>query len=255
MYMDITILGSGTSHGIPVVACHCEVCRSENSKNKRTRSSILIEDNNRNVLVDTSTEFRLQAVREGISFIDAIFYTHSHADHLHGLDDIRPLTKKKPIVIYASRFDCGEIEGRFPYIFNQTAQSGGGKPKVQLSIISKGKIKIGPIEIEPIPVKHGIIDIYGYKINNRVAYITDCSYISEPSLRKIKGMEVLILGALRYREHSTHFNIDQALEIIKKISPGRAYLTHLSHDIDHDKLSAELPGGVFPAYDGLKISL
>ena len=253
--MEITILGSGTSHGIPVVTCNCEVCQSENNKNKRTRSSIFISEKGTNILIDTATEFRLQAVREKISSVDAIFYTHSHADHLHGLDDIRPLTKNNPIEIYASKYDCNEIKNRFPYIFNDTIQKGGGKPKVNLNEIPLKKIIINSTIVNPIPVKHGILDIYGYKIDNRVAYITDCSEISEAGLTQLQGIEVLILGALRYREHSTHFNIDQALAIIKKISPERAYLTHLSHDVDHDKLSAELPGGIFPAYDGLKIFL
>ena len=252
--MNITILGSGTSHGIPVVGCTCGVCRSSDPHNKRTRSSILIQDSDSNILIDTATEFRLQAVREGISSLDAIFYTHSHADHLHGLDDIRPLTHKKPVNIYASTDDCDEIKNRFPYIFNQTVQKGGGKPNVILNKIDEAKITINKITIEAIEVKHGLINIYGYRINENAAYITDCSYISDESIKRLKGIKILILGALRYREHATHYNIEQAIDIIKKISPERAYLTHLSHDVDHDKLSAELPGGISPAFDGMKIA-
>lgn len=253
--MTITILGSGTSHGIPVVGCSCEVCLSQDYHNKRTRSSILVSEENTNVLIDTATEFRLQAVREKIDSINAIFYTHSHADHLHGLDDIRPLTYKNPIEIYASAEDCREIRNRFPYIFNETLQIGGGKPQVNLNKLSDKVATINECTIEPIPVKHGLLNILGFLINDRAAYITDCSYISEESIDKLKDIEVLILGALRYREHSTHFNIDQALNIIKKISPKRAYLTHLSHDVNHKQLCAELPGGIFPAFDGLKIIL
>lgn len=253
--MNITILGSGTSHGIPVVGCSCKVCRSTDKRNKRTRSSILINDKNSNILIDTATEFRLQAVRSGITSLDAIFYTHCHADHLHGLDDIRPLTFAEELNIYASQADNKEILSRFPYIFNSTVQIGGGKPRVKLHSIKDDFTRVNETIIKPISIKHGILDILGYKINNSAAYITDCSYISESSMNKLIGVKVLILGALRYKKHSTHFNIDQALEIIKKISPERAYLTHLSHDVDHDMLSAELPEGIFPAYDGLKISI
>ena len=253
--MIITILGSGTSHGIPVVGCSCSVCLSDNSVNKRTRSSILVSDNEQNILVDTATEFRLQAIREKITKIDAIFFTHSHADHLHGLDDIRPLTHEKVIDVYASRDDANEIRNRFPYIFNAVVQKGGGKPNLTLHSINNSYLSIKNFNIKPISVKHGVLDIFGYKFNEKAAYLTDCSFISDESINSLKGIKVLIIGALRYREHATHFSIKQALDVIKKISPERAYLTHLSHDVDHDILSAELPGGVFPAYDGLKISI
>ena len=253
--MTITILGSGTSHGIPVVGCDCQVCHSKDDKNKRMRSSVLFNTHGTNILIDTATEFRLQAVREGIKSIDAIFYTHSHADHLHGLDDIRPLTYHKAIDVYASVDDNIEIRNRFPYIFNQTLQKGGGKPKLNLNSIEDKDIIIDSLTVKPVTVKHGLLDILGYMINDKAAYITDCSYIPMNIIDQLKGIKVLILGALRYREHATHFNIEQALGIIKKISPERAYLTHLSHDVDHNKLSAELPGGIFPAYDGLKITI
>jgi len=252
--MKITILGSGTSHGIPVVGCSCKVCLSNDPHNKRTRASILIQDSDNNILIDTATEFRLQAIREGITSLDAIFYTHSHADHLHGLDDIRPLTHRKPVNVYASIGDCREIKNRFPYIFNRTVQKGGGKPNLILNKLNEELLILKNTSIRPIRVKHGIIDIFGYNINEKAAYITDCSYISNKSIEQLKGIKILILGALRYREHETHFNIEQAIEIIKKISPERAYLTHLNHDVDHDKLSAELPGGILPAYDGMKIT-
>ena len=215
----------------------------------------MVSDKNTDILIDTATEFRLQAIREEINSVDAIFYTHSHADHLHGLDDIRPLTYKKPIEVFASSEDVSEIRNRFPYIFIKTAQKGGGKPRLNLNEISDRELFINNVKVKPVSVKHGILNIFGYKINKHFAYITDCSFIPEESIDLLKGIDILIIGALRYREHATHFNISQALEVIKKISPERAYLTHLSHDVDHDILSAELPGGIFPAYDGLKISI
>ncbi|MCP4160835.1 MAG: MBL fold metallo-hydrolase [Deltaproteobacteria bacterium] len=253
--MNITLLGTGTSSGIPVVGCDCSVCNSADPKNTRTRSSILVTEKRVNILVDTATEFRLQALREGINSIDGILYTHSHADHLHGLDDIRPLTSSNAIDVFASPNDIIEIKNRFPYIFNRTLQVGGGKPRLALNKINEEKFSISNISITPIPVKHGLLDILGYKFNKEAAYITDCSEITKKSIELLRGIKILILGALRYKEHATHFNIAQALDIIKKISPERAYLTHLSHDVDHDKLSAELPDEIFVAYDGLKISI
>lgn len=252
--MKITILGSGTSHGIPVVGCSCPVCISENIKNKRTRASILVSNNQTKILVDTATEFRLQAVREGITRLDGILYTHSHADHLHGIDDIRSLSREKTIPIYGQAIDLEEIQSRFPYIFQLTPQKGGGKPAVTAIPINKEPFKIGSIEIQPIEIKHGILNIFGYIFNKQVAYLTDCSAIPKASLKLLKNLDIVIIGALRYKPHPTHFSIDQALGIIKKISPNRAYLTHLCHDIDHEQLIEELPKGVFPAYDGLKIT-
>ncbi|MBN2656609.1 MAG: MBL fold metallo-hydrolase [Spirochaetales bacterium] len=253
--MTITIMGSGTSHGVPVVGCACPVCLSENIKNKRSRASILVRENGTDILIDTATEFRLQAIRENVMKLDAIFYTHSHADHLHGLDDIRSLSRDREIPLYGSGKDIEEIKKRFPYIFNSTLQKGGGKPRVEPHALRGEAVSIGSLEIKPIPLKHGKLDIYGYRFNNKAAYLTDCSDIPDESLALLKNLDVLIIGALRYKPHPTHYNIEQALEVIKKISPGRAYLTHLCHDLDHDQLENELPGGVFTAYDGLKIDL
>lgn len=253
--MTITILGSGTSHGIPVVGCCCPVCTSDNPLNKRTRASILFSDETTNILIDTATEFRLQAVREGIKRLEAVLYTHSHADHLHGLDDIRPLTRENPLDLYASAKDIDDIKERFPYIFRKNAQTGGGIPRVINHILEDSPFWIGNVKIEPVAIKHGVLDIYGFIFNNKAAYITDCSYIPDNSLKQLNSLDVLIIGALRYKPHPTHFNIEQALGIIKKISPRRAYLTHLSHDVDHDILSNQLPEGIQPAYDGLRITL
>jgi len=247
--MKITILGSGTSSGVPTIGCSCSVCTSKDSRNKRTRCSIWIESEKTSLLVDTSTEFRIQAIREGINHVDALLFTHDHADHIHGLDDIRPLTRENPMPVFGTAQTLEEIQNRFSYIFKET-QKGGGKPRISMIPIDKDILQFKDIEITPLPVKHGQLDIRGYRFNN-IAYITDCSYIPDKTMEKIMDLDLLILGALRYRRHSTHFSIDEALDIIKKTRPRRALLTHFSHDIDHAELSLSLPEGVEPCFDGM----
>ena len=270
--MKITFLGTGTSNGIPVVGCSCDVCRSENIKNKRYRSSIFIETGESSILIDTATEFRLQAVRENISHVDFVLITHSHADHVHGLDDLRALTWKRKLDLYGNRGTVKDMRGRFNYIFKKE-QTGGGKPDIIFNCLegplyfgknSEGSIISGTEKISssvsessagkiiPIPVKHGNLDVYGYRIGN-FAYITDCSFIPDESMELLKGIEVITLGSLRYRPHPTHFSIDQAVEAISRTDAKKGYLTHFCHDIDHDRLSYELPDNIKPAYDSLKI--
>ncbi len=251
--MKITILGSGTSHGIPVIGCRCDVCRSMDLRDKRTRSSILVEKNHAQILVDTSTDFRIQALREGINRLDAIIITHAHADHICGLDDTRSLTWDKPLPLYASQFVADEIRTRFDYIFRDL-QTGGGKPKIDLRITDGDTMNIEGIEVLPIPVKHGDLDITGYRFSN-FAYITDCSHISKESYRLLKGVDTLVIGALRYKPHTTHFSISEALEASEKIGARRTWFTHLCHDVCHAALSKELKDGVNPAYDGMVLTL
>ncbi len=256
--MELTFLGTGTSHGIPVITCSCKVCGSRHAKNRRLRSSVYIKSELSSILIDTTPEFRLQAITHKIDKIDGVLYTHTHADHLHGIDDIRPFSVKKDIPLYGRNEDLKEISDRFPYIFNTTPQIGGGKPNLK-TIPVIDKFKIGDLEITPIPIKHGVLDIYGYRINN-IAYLTDCSGIPKESYKLLEGLDVLILGALRYKEHSTHFNIDQAITEIKHINPKSAYLTHICHDINHHSFIKELKRRgkkdtfikkIKPAHDGL----
>lgn len=256
--MEVTFLGTGTSHGIPVLTCSCDVCRSKHSENMRLRSSLYIKSDKTNIIIDTTPEFRIQAIRENITSIDALLYTHTHADHLHGIDDIRPYSVKKHIPVYARKDVITDITNRFAYIFNQTPQKGGGKPNLILNEIDD-TIIIKDLTITPIPIKHGVLDINGYRINN-IAYLTDCSFIPESSYDLLKDLDVLIIGALRYREHSTHFNIDQAIIEIEKINPKRAYLTHICHDVEYFKFCDELEvlgekkefiKKIKPAHDGL----
>lgn len=253
--MKVTLLGTGTSHGIPVVNCNCNVCRSELVENSRYRCSAYIKKGNTAILIDTATEFRLQAVRAGIDQIDGILYTHAHADHLHGLDDIRPFSFHKKIPVYAQEEVCKELKIRFPYIFNPPVQKGGGTPDIGLNVINGKSFSIGEIEIKPVPVLHGKLAVLGYRIGS-FAYITDCSEIPASSLKLLNGVKQLVIGALRYRSHETHFSIPEALEVIKKISPERAYLTHICHEVEHFKLKEELSGlNVEPAYDGQVITV
>lgn len=256
--MEVTFLGTGTSHGIPVLTCSCNVCKSEQLENKRLRSSILLKTESTTILIDTTPEFRIQAIRENITKINAVLYTHTHADHLHGIDDVRPYSVKRHIPIFGNKEVINEITLRFPYIFGSSAQKGGGKPNLIPKIILEPQ-KIGNCIITPIPIKHGILNINGYRINN-VAYLTDCSEIPQNSYELLKDLDILIIGALRYRKHPTHFNIDQALEEIRKIKPKRAYLTHICHDIEHFTLIDELKlrsekdrfiKKIKPAHDGL----
>ena len=251
--MKITILGSGTSHGIPVIGCRCDVCRSTDVKDKRTRSSILVENNNAQVLVDTSTDFRIQALREGVNRLDAIIITHAHADHIYGLDDTRSLTWDKPLPLYASQLAANEIRTRFDYIFKDS-QIGGGKPNIDLRIVDGSTMDIAGMEVLPIPVKHGDLDIMGYRFSN-FAYVTDCSYISKESYQLLKGVDTLVIGALRHKPHATHFSISEAIEASEKIGARRTWFTHLCHDVCHTALSEELNDDVSPAYDGMVITL
>jgi phosphoribosyl 1,2-cyclic phosphate phosphodiesterase len=211
-----------------------------------------VEEQGRTILIDTATDFRTQALREKVSSIDAVLYTHAHADHLHGIDDLRPLSYKKHIPLYGSPETLREIHTRFDYIFNSSGQIGGGVPLLRLSPIQSLVFFVLDIPVTAIPLKHGNLDILGYRIAN-MAYLTDCSFIPGSSRGLLEGLDVLIINALRARPHSTHFSIGEALHEIARIRPKRAYLTHFSHEVDHRALKKELPYGVAPSYDGLKL--
>ncbi|MCL1818404.1 MAG: MBL fold metallo-hydrolase [Spirochaetaceae bacterium] len=252
--MRLTFLGTGTSHGIPVAGCGCPVCLSRGTRNKRTRSSVLVEEAGLSILIDTATEFRLQALRAGLKNIDAVLYTHAHADHLHGIDDLRVFCYKKPVPIFGAPGTLAEIERRFAYIFRPPRQQGGGIPHLQMNPIPEGTFSVHGIPVQAIALKHGELDIYGYRIG-AMAYLTDCSFIPESSRPFLEGLEVLVLGSLRYSPHSTHFCVGEAVAEIQRIRPRKAFLTHLAHDIDHRTLKKELPPGIAPSYDGLTVSL
>lgn len=252
--MRFTIIGSGTSHGVPVIGCHCPVCSSHDPRNRRRRAGALLEtDLNSCVLFDTPTELRLQALDAGMQRLDAVCYTHAHADHLHGLDDIRAFRNPEPVPLYASPETLSEIRERFGYIFRD-GQKGGGKPHVRLCELAPGEvIEIDGMSIQAVPLLHGELPVYGYRVGD-IAYLTDCSSIPEESYSLLKGVRYLFIDALRPEPHPTHFSFEEALAEIRRIGPEQAWFTHLSHDSDHRILEASLPPGVAPAYDGLSIS-
>lgn len=249
----VVILGSGTSSGIPVVGCDCAVCHSSDPRNTRSRCSVLVSYAEYTLLIDTATDFRQQALREGITHVDAVFYTHTHADHLHGIDDLRPfcLRNGAPIPIYGSNESLQLIRRNFSYIFDQDLEP-GYRPQLT-TVVVEGPVELFGLRVVPIPLLHGTGTAYGYRIGN-FAYLTDCSAIPETSLALLHGLETLVLDALRFRPHATHFNIAQALVAAARIGARRTLLTHLSHEVDHTRHSADLPAGVEFACDGQRFS-
>ena len=233
--MKITILGSGTSHGIPVLACKCPVCLSPDPRDKRWRSSIYIEGREgEKVVIDTGPEFRLQAIRANITALDAVFLTHSHADHIYGLDDVRPFCFENPIPVYANSFTLSELKSRFSYIFN-ISQMGGGKPRI-VPIVAENPISIGNLVFTPVPVKHGVVDILGWKVSEGLStfvYLTDTKIIPPSSFSFIRGVNLAIIGALRASVHETHFNFREAFKVAKQINAGYTYFTHICHNFSH----------------------
>ena len=251
----ITILGSGTSTGVPLIGCDCQVCLSSDARNKRTRSSILISLEAGNILVDTSTDLRYQALKNCIKSVDAVLFTHAHADHVHGIDELRSFNflQKSAIPCYGNALTLERIETMFSYIFRGNSSNGGGIPRLTMNEASAEIDMLGE-SIIPIEVLHGELPILGYRFSG-FAYITDCSQIPDSSMEKMEGLDLLILGALRHKPHSTHFSIDEALDVIKKLKPKKALLTHLGHDLDYEKMMTWLPEDVGLAYDGMTIDI
>ena len=250
--MAITILGSGTSTGVPLIGCDCNVCTSTDRRNRRTRSSILVSSEAGNILIDTSTDLRYQALKNGIRKVDAVLFTHAHADHVHGIDELRSFNfiQKGPIPCFGNEVTLGRIQTMFSYIF-KGADSGGGIPQLIMNEVAQTFTLLGE-EITPVEVLHGELPILGYRIAD-MAYITDCSEIPAASMEKLKDLDLLILGALRYRPHNTHFTVDEAVNVVNELKPARTLLTHLGHDLDYERALALLPETVGLAYDGMTI--
>ncbi|TLM65974.1 MAG: MBL fold metallo-hydrolase [Deltaproteobacteria bacterium] len=247
--MTLTILGSGTSTGVPVLGCRCAVCRSGDAENRRTRCSALLQWSGRNVLIDTATDFRQQALREGIERVDAVLFSHTHADHVHGIDDLRTFTLRgHAIPVYGSAAAMATIRQVFAYIFTDDAEP-GFRPRLQLHEVAAPFSLFGQ-NVTPIPLIHGAGESYGYRVG-ALAYLTDCSAIPESSLALLGGLEVLVIDALRFSAHASHFNVAGAVAAARRIGARRTLLTHLSHEVDHHRHAADLPGGMEFAFDGL----
>jgi len=248
-----TFLGTGTSQGVPVICCECEVCASKNIKDKRLRTSFMFSDGDKNVVIDTGPDFRQQMLSNNVKMVDAILYTHEHKDHVAGMDDIRAFNFKadKDMEIYATESVQEALKREFYYVFSGFKYP--GIPKVNLNDISDDHIKIGSMDIIPIDVLHYKLPVKAFRVGG-LTYITDANYISESEKEKIKGSDVIVINALRRTDHISHFNLDQALAFIKEMNPKKAYLTHISHLMGkHNEVSKELPANVEIAYDGLKI--
>lgn len=251
--MKLVILGSGTSTGVPMVGCSCQVCLSSDPHDKRSRASLLVESEGSTILVDTSTDLRQQALRTCIERVDAVLFTHSHADHVNGIDDLRGFNfiHRNIVPCYGDQATISAITSRFPYIF-RGLEVEGYSPLMDAHTLN-GPFDLFGCRITPIPLMHGNLSSTGYRFNN-AAYLTDCSKIPECSIRKLQGLELLIIDALRYTPHENHFNISQAVQAISEINPGRAVLTHLTHEISH-RDSSSLPPGCEFAYDGMTFQI
>ena len=252
----MTFLGTGTSQGVPVIACKCDVCLSSDQRDNRTRSSVIFEVGGRNIVVDTGPDFRQQMLREDVQKLDAVLYTHSHKDHIAGMDDIRPYCfKQRPsIPLFASEEVQQALRTEYAYAFvEDELKRYPGSPTVELQQITDKPFECVGVEVIPIKVKHGIPYIYGFRIGD-IAYITDANYIDGAELNKIRGSRVVVLNALRTQPHHSHFTLAEALEVISEIAPEQAYLTHISHLLGlHETVDHQLPEGVNLAYDGLTV--
>jgi phosphoribosyl 1,2-cyclic phosphate phosphodiesterase len=258
--MRVTFLGTGTSTGVPVVGCHCRVCRSAYPRNQRLRQSVLLEipgkEGTRYGLIDTTPDLRTQLLRHPIPRLDFVLFTHSHSDHLMGLDDIRPFNfrQRETVHAYASPHTAKAIRRVFSYIWDTSTQIGGGKPQLDLHEVDERFTHDG-IEITPIPVSHGEWTIHGFRIGN-FAYITDTNGIPPASMRLLEGLDILALDGLRPApDHPTHFTISQAVACAQQIGARETWLIHLAHEVEHDAVEATLPAGIKLAYDGLVLEL
>ncbi len=251
--MTITFLGTGTSTGVPVVACNCSVCTSDDFRDKRYRSSVMLTRGNSNIIIDCGPDFRIQMLKHKVEDIDAVLFTHAHRDHIAGLDDIRAFNfiLHKSIDIYGSQLTLDAIKEQFPYIFMPGRYS--GSPKLNLHPITESPFSIGDFKFIPVQVLHQDMKVFGYRIAD-FTYITDANYISPSELDKVRGSKVVVINALRNSRHVSHFSLSEALEILQELKPDQAYLTHISHFLGKfEDVERKLPDRVHLAYDGLQL--
>ncbi len=258
--MKLTFLGTGTSFGVPQVGCGCAVCHSPDPRDKRNRVGAIVEtDNGARLLIDTPPELRLQLIAAGVDRVDAVLYTHDHADHAHGLDDIRALSVRRdaPLEMYGPADSLARLASRFPYIFDDSIRPlpGTSKPEGRaMPLRDRQRVDIAGVEVMPVEVPHGPVSVFGYRIG-ALAYITDAKTISNDVSAALEGVKVLVINALFRTGHPTHLSIPEAVRVAQTIGAERTYLTHLTHDNFHADLEAELPRGIMPAFDGLTIRI
>ena len=253
--MEITFLGTGTSQGVPVIACKCDVCLSDNVKDKRLRTSVLVKHNQKSIVIDTGPDFRQQMIRENVDTLDAVLFTHSHMDHTAGLDDIRSYNfkSKKPMEIFCSDDVLKALKMQFSYIFADFRYP--GVPKVNVNLIDQDDFYIDNIKITPIKAFHYKLPVHGFRIEDFV-YLTDVSNIPEKEKEKMKNADILVLDSLRKEPHMSHLCLQQSIDLIDELKPKKSYLIHISHLMGlHDQVQSELPPNIFLSYDGLKVKL
>lgn len=264
MSLILTLLGTGTSDGVPLIGCNCSVCQSRNPRNKRLRTSAWIhnEDQSISILIDCGPDFREQALVHNIHRVDAVLITHTHWDHIAGIDDLRPLSLKKEILLKGNKIDLyvlsdlvDSLKRPFPYIFEEPVQLGGGVPALEIKELLVGQVfYVKGIRFEPFLVFHGNMKIFGFLFGD-IVYITDSSALPAKTINSLKNKRILIINALRYQMHSTHLNVEQSVELVRQLNPNKAYLVHTTHDLEYDKLNSELPSGVEMGYDGLSVPM
>ncbi|HTL81362.1 MAG TPA: MBL fold metallo-hydrolase [Bacteroidia bacterium] len=255
MQLKVTFLGTGTSQGIPLIGCQCEVCQSKDPMDRRLRTSVMIETGDKRFVIDTGPDFRQQMLREDVRSLDAVIFTHEHKDHIAGLDEIRAFNflQKKAMPVYATKRVQQAIRREYAYIF-ETPQY-PGIPKVDLFPIGKDPFMVEGIEFTPVEVMHHQLSVLGFRVGN-FSYITDANFISKEEKKKIKGSEILVLNALRRESHISHYTLEQAVEVATELGAKRTYFTHLSHQMGlHKEVVKELPENIFLAYDGLQLEL
>lgn len=251
--MRLRFLGTGTSMGVPVIGCTCAVCTSADPRNRRTRTSALLRNGADTILIDAGPDFRSQALAADLRSIDAVLLTHSHFDHTAGLDDLRPLCHGGGCVpVYGSQQTLADIRARFSYAFDESSV-GSTRPSLELCPVA-APFAVGSTAVQPFDVQHGTWTITGYRVGG-LGYVTDASNIPPASWKLLGGLDVLVLNALRYEPHPTHYTVDQALEIVAALRPRRAFFVHMTHAIEHADASTKLPPGVAFAYDGLEVSI
>jgi phosphoribosyl 1,2-cyclic phosphate phosphodiesterase len=252
--IKLTFLGTGTSQGVPVIACNCNICGSSDPRDKRLRTSAFIQIDELNLIIDAGPDFRHQVLRAGVQKLDAIIFTHQHRDHIAGLDDVRSFNfkQKKAMPIYGNELVIEQIRREFHYVFESKYP---GIPQLEINEIDKTPFSINSLPIVPIEVLHHKLPVLGFRFKD-LTYITDANTISSEEMEKIYGSRVLVINALQKDDHISHFTLDEALEVIEEIQPEKAYLTHISHNMGlHHEISKELPSNVFLAYDGLSITI